>query len=74
MKLTGVRLAASRDEILLSREFLEACLEEKMSQDGPVVLDDSQREFLEVVATSATLGDVIAVREELLEAFLAAAE
>ncbi len=65
-------LAASREEILLSREFLEACLEERVSQDGPVVLDDKQRQFLEALATSATFGrDVIAVRKDLLEAFLA---
>jgi hypothetical protein len=74
MNLSGVRSAASRDEIMLSREFLEACLEERVSQDGLVVLDDGQREFLEVVAASATFRDVIAVRKEHLKAFLAAAE
>ena len=60
----------SKDEILLSRECLEACLEEKVSQEGPVVLDARQRKFLEVVAASATFRGVIAVPKELLEAFL----
>jgi hypothetical protein len=73
MNLSGVRSAATREELLVSRAFLEACLEERASQGGPVILDDKQREFLEVVATSATFSrDVIAVRRELLEAFLAA--
>jgi hypothetical protein len=58
--------------VLLSRAFLEACLEEKLSQENPLVLDSDQREFLELVATSVTFGtDAIAVRKELLEAFLA---
>jgi hypothetical protein len=74
MTLSGVRSAATRNELLVSRAFLEACLEERVSQGGPVILDDKQREFLEVLATSATFSsrDVIAVRRELLEAFLAA--
>ena len=58
--------------ILLSRAFLEACLEERVSQENPLVLDSGQREFLELVASSATFGmDAIAVPKELLEAFLA---
>jgi uncharacterized protein YbcC (UPF0753/DUF2309 family) len=66
-------LAVSREKILLSREFLKACLEERVSQEGPVVLDDKQRQFLEAVATSATFdSDVVAVGKDLLEAFLAA--
>jgi hypothetical protein len=57
--------------ILLSRVFLEACLEERLSQENPIVLDSGQREFLELVAGSATFStDVIAVPKELLEAFL----
>ena len=42
--------------IPLSRDFLEACLEERSAQEDPLVLDSRQREFLELVATSATLG------------------
>jgi len=58
--------------VLLSRAFLEACLEEKFWQENPLVLDSDQREFLELVASSATFGtDAIAVPKELLEAFLA---
>jgi hypothetical protein len=61
-------------KILLSREFLKACLEEKVSQEGPVVLDARQRKFLEVVAASASFSDIIAVPKDLLEAFLAGNE
>ena len=58
--------------ILLSRAFLEACLEEKLSQEDPLVLGSRQREFLELVASSATFStDAFAVPKELLEAFLA---
>ena len=64
----------SKDKILLSREFLEACLEESLSQEAPVVLDARQREFLELVAEAATFSDIIAVPKELLEAFLAGNE
>ncbi len=62
-----------KDEIVsLSRAFLEACLEEKVSQEEPLVLDSRQREFLELVASSATFStDAFAVPKELLEAFLA---
>jgi hypothetical protein len=79
--LTVARSTASKGEIsLLSRVFLEGCLEERLSQEeeeeeekeAPLVLDWRQREFLELVARSATFrGDVIAVPKELLEAFLA---
>ena len=62
----------SKDEILLSRAFLEACLEERVSQNGPVVLDAYQRQFLELIATSAPFKDVITVPKKHLEAFLAA--
>ena len=56
---------------LLSRAFLEACLEDKLSQENPLLLDSAQREFLELVASSATFStDAIAVPKELLEAFL----
>ena len=55
----------------LSREFLEACLERRLSQEDPIVLDPRQREFLEVVAASVPFGDVVMVPEELLRAFLA---
>ena len=59
------------ETILLSRAFLEACLEERVSQEGHVVLDSRQREFLELVASSATFStDAFAVPKELLEAFL----
>jgi hypothetical protein len=62
----------SKSEILLlSRAFLEACLEEKLSQKDPLVLDSRQREFLELVASSATFStDAFAVPKKLLEAFL----
>ena len=76
--MTVVRSTASKGEIsLLSRVFLEGCLEGRLSQEeekeeAPIVLDWRQREFLELVARSATFrGDVIAVPKELLEAFLA---
>jgi hypothetical protein len=77
--LTVVRSTASKGEIsLLSRVFLEGCLEDRLSQEeqeeekAPIVLDWRQREFLELVARSATFrGDAIAVPKELLEAFLA---
>ena len=70
-QLTFLRSADSKGQILLSRESLEACLEERLLQKGPVVLDACQREFLELVATSAPFKDVITVPKELLEAFLA---
>jgi hypothetical protein len=58
--------------IVLSRAYLEDCLEERLSQEqDSAVLDSRQREFLELVARSATFGDVIEVPKELLEAFLA---
>jgi hypothetical protein len=76
--LTVVRSTASEAEtISLSRVFLESCLEERLSQEeekAPIVLDWRQREFLELVARSATFrgdADAIAVPKELLEAFLA---
>ena len=73
--MTVARSTASKGEIsLLSRVFLEGCLEERLSQEeeASIVLDWRQREFLELVARSATFrGDVIAVPKELLEAFLA---
>jgi hypothetical protein len=77
------RSTASKGEtLLLSRVFLEGCLEERLSQEeeeeeeeeeeNPIVLDSRQREFLELVARQATFRvDVIAVPKELLEAFLA---
>ena len=60
-----------KGKIRLSREFLEACLDERLSQEGPFVLDARQREFLELVAEAATYCDTITVPKELLEAFLA---
>ena len=61
--------------ILLSRGFLEACLEERLSQEPlAIVLDTRERGFLEVVAASATFSNIIAVPEELLKAFLAGNE
>jgi hypothetical protein len=57
---------------VLSRVFLEDCLEERLSQEeDPLVLDSGQREFLELVARSATFRNAIEVPKELLEAFLA---
>ena len=67
---TGIRSGASKDKtILLSRAFLEACLEERLSQEAPLVLNSRERQFLELVASSATFRDVIAVPKKLLEAF-----
>jgi hypothetical protein len=64
--------ASNGETSVLSRAFLEDCLEERLSQEeDPVVLDWRQREFLELVARSATFGDVIEVPKALLEAFLA---
>jgi hypothetical protein len=70
--------ASEAETISLSRVFLEGCLKERLSQEeeeekeAPIVLDWRQREFLELVARSATFrGDTIAVPKELLEAFLA---
>ena len=69
---TVSRSTTSKDEaILLSRAFLEGCLGERVSQEDPIVLDSCQREFLELVASSATFRDVIEVPKELLETFLA---
>jgi hypothetical protein len=60
------------ETVLLSRAFLERCLEERLSQESPMVLDPHQREFLELVASSATFSTGrIAVPKHLLEAFLA---
>jgi hypothetical protein len=59
------------EPILLSKAFLERCLEERLlGQDDPLILDPLEREFLELVAVSATFRDEIAVPKELLEAFL----
>ena len=71
--MTNVLSATSEDEILVSREFLETRLEERVAQDGLFVLDARQREFLELIAASAatTSGDAIVVPKNLLEAFLA---
>jgi hypothetical protein len=59
------------ETIPLSRDFLEACLEERLAQEDPLVLDSRQRKFLELVAAKATFNDVILVSKELVEAFLA---
>ena len=56
---------------MLSRAFLEGYLEERVFQEDHVVLDSRQREFLELVASSATYRDAIAVPKKLLEAFVA---
>ena len=72
--MTNVLSATSEDEILVSREFLETRLEERVAQDGHFVLDARQRKFLELIAASAaatTSGDAIVVPKNLLEAFLA---
>ena len=54
--------------ILLSRAYLEACLVEKLSHEDPLELDSRQREFLELVASSATFStDAFAVPKKLLE-------
>jgi hypothetical protein len=69
---TGTRSGASKGETtLLSRAFLEGCLKERVSQEDHVVLDVRQREFLELVAISASYRDAIAIPKELLEAFVA---
>ena len=70
---TGIRSGASKGEtILLSRSFLEGYLEERVFQEDHVVLNSRQREFLELVASSATFStDPIVVPKELLVAFLA---
>ena len=59
------------ETLLLSRAFLEGCLDERLSQENPIVLDSRQRDFLELVAGSASFTDPIAVPKKLLEAFLA---
>jgi hypothetical protein len=64
----------AKGQIWLSRELLEAYLEERLSQEGPVVLYAHHREFLELVAEAATYSDIIAVPKELLEAFLGGSE
>jgi hypothetical protein len=73
--LSVTRSTGSKGEtLLLSRVFLEGCLEERLSQEeDPIDLDSRQREFLEVIARQATFRvDVIEVPKKLLEAFLAA--
>jgi hypothetical protein len=65
----GLSDASDVEAVLLSRAFLEGCLEERLSQEDPLVLDSRQREFLELVASSATFRGVIAVPKDLLEAF-----
>jgi hypothetical protein len=67
-------LTASKGEtIVLSRAFLEGCLEERLCQEDPIVIDSRSREFLELVAYlgATTFSDRIVVPKELLEAFLA---
>jgi hypothetical protein len=69
--LTVDNSTASKDETsLLSIAFLQGCLEERLRRDEPTVLDSREREFLELVARSATFTDEIAVPKGLLEAFL----
>ena len=61
----------SRNEILVSRELLEAFLEERASQEEDlIVLTPRQVEFLELVVAYVTFGEEIVVPKELLEAFL----
>jgi hypothetical protein len=72
--LTVDPLTASKGEAsVLSRAFLECCLEERLCQEDPIVLDSRSREFLELVAylAATTFSDEIVVPKELLEAFLA---
>ena len=65
-------MTSKGDIILLYRAFLEACLEEKLSQENSLVLGSDQCEFLELVANLATFStDAIMVPKDLLEAFLA---
>jgi hypothetical protein len=61
---------AKGEIVLLSREFLNALLEKRASRDGFAALNARQREFLELVASSATSRGAVAVPKELLEAFL----
>ena len=69
--ITHALSAASRDEILISRELLEAFLEERASREEDlVVLTPCQVEFLELVVAYVTFGEEIVVPKELLEAFL----
>jgi hypothetical protein len=58
---------------VLSRAFLEHCLEERLCQEDPILLDSRSREFLELVAylAATTFSDEIVVPKELLEAFFA---
>ena len=72
--MTNIASEDAKSNILLSREFLEACLEERASQQDSIVLDARQREFLELVAQTAPFADEIAVPKELLAAFLAGAQ
>ncbi len=63
-------LTASEGETLLPRDLLEAFLEEMSARADLTVLTPHQREFLELVAASASYNDEIVVPRELLEAFL----
>ena len=71
MTAVGHSTASEGEILLLSRAFLGACLDERLSQEDLLVLDAHQREFLELVARAAVTTDAIAVPKVLLEAFLA---
>ena len=63
-------LAASKGEIIVSRELLEALLVEMEPRADLTVLTPHQREILERLCVAATFGGEIAVSRELLETFL----
>ncbi len=63
-------LTASKGETLVPRDLLEAFLQEMSARADLTVLTPHQREFLELVAASASYNDEIVVSRELLKAFL----
>lgn len=69
-QIVSVLSEASKGKTVVSRDLLNVFLEKMASREDLIVLTPRQREFLELVATTATFKDEIMVPRQLLEAFL----
>jgi len=69
-QIVGSLSGASKGETVVPRDLLKVFLEKMVSRRDLIVLTPRQREFLELVATTATFKDEIVVPRQLLEALL----
>ncbi|CAA9234489.1 MAG: hypothetical protein AVDCRST_MAG93-1033 [uncultured Chloroflexia bacterium] len=62
--------STSSDETMVPRDLLEVFLYKTVAHADQIIFTPHQREFLELVATTASFTDEIVVPRQLLEAFL----